>query len=638
MRASRFARWAAAAAFLGATFPLSALPREDEPRVVFADNVSPLTAVARDAGPADPDLPMRRMILVLARRPGADAELEALLEAQHDPASPSYHLWLTPEEFGARFGVADAELDRVVSWLQENGFTIDEIARGRGWIDFTGTAGQVERAFDAPIHDFAIDGRIRHANVADPSVPARLGEAVAGIASLHDFPKRSYRVAPDRPMGDAFGEPRFPDYVDGFGAHCLGPADFARIYDLEPLYAQGIDGTGEKIAIVGRVQIDIADVRAFRARFGLPARDPRILVNGPDPGFWDKGEEQEADLDVEWAGGVAPGAEVTLVVSQSTEATDGVDLSAQYAVDRNVAPVMSTSFGECESDMGAGNVAFYDHLWAQAAAQGITSFVSSGDTGFAGCNGGHDEATGAGVNGVASSEHAVAVGGTQFDDAGQSALYWTAKPDAVTGLSAVSYIPEKGWNESSTVPGGHGLWSSGGGASAVYPKPSWQAGPGVPADGKRDLPDVALAAATHDGYFVFQSDNGGAATVGGTSAASPAMAGIMALIVQKTGRRQGNANRGFYPLAAAQAASSGAAVFHDVVTGNNDVRNLPGADCGPGYDLVTGLGSVDAFALASAWPDLPPETGPPSDPGRGRIAPVTGPAAPPVVRPPDGGR
>ncbi|HET9793700.1 MAG TPA: S53 family peptidase [Thermoanaerobaculia bacterium] len=611
---------AAALPALLLALPAAALPREDEPRVAFSGNVHPAIGEARDAGPVDPAFPMRRMILVLGRRAGAEAQIGALLAAQHDPASPLYHRWLTPEEFGERFGIGDDELGRVLGWLQENGFAIDEVAKGRGWIDFTGTAAQVENAFGTPIHEFTSGGAIRHANVADPSVPARLSPAIVGIASLHDFPKRSYRAA-------GAGS---PEYSNG-GTHCLAPADFARIYDLEPLYAQGIDGTGQKIAIVGRVQIDVADVRNFRSRFGLPVRDPLVLVNGPDPGFWDKGEEQEADLDVQWAGGVAPGAQVTLVVSQSTDATDGVDLSAQYIVEHNLAAVMSTSFGECESDMGTTNLTFYQHLWTQAAVQGITSFVSSGDTGFAGCDGGQDlKPTGAAVNGVASSDHVVAVGGTQFDEGGQTTLYWTDKPDAATGLSAVSYIPEKGWNESQAA-GGHGLWASGGGASAFRAKPSWQAGPGVPADGKRDLPDVSLAAATHDGYFVFQGDNGGGATIGGTSAASPAMAGIMALIVQKAGARQGNANRGFYPLASAQSAGSGPAVFHDVVSGDSDLVGLAGGKCGPGFDLVTGLGSVDAFALANAWESLPRETIPP--PGPRRIAPVTQPAPRPVDRP-----
>jgi len=645
MHFSRILRWPVLLLAGAAALPAAALPREDDARVTWRGNVPPMIAAAQDAGPSDPDLPMDRMILVLARRPGAEAELEALLEAQHDPSSPLFHRWLSPDEFGARFGPSDADLGRIVDWLQQSGFSVDEIGRGRGWIDFSGTAAQVDRVFAAPIHDFTLAGEVHHANVSDPSVPARLAPFVTGIASLHDFPKRSYRVAPESRAGDfppATGagtrapESPSPDYFT-FGEHCLAPADFARIYGLEPLYAAGIDGAGQKIGIVGRSQIVLSDIREFRRRFGLPPKDPVVVVNGPDPGLWRVDEEQEAVLDVEWAGGVAPAATVTLVVSKSTLATDGVDLSAQYIVDHNLAAVMSTSFGACESDMGSANLAFYKNVWQQAAVQGITSFVSSGDTGYAGCDrGGSATAIGAGaVNGVASTAYDVAVGGTQLDDA-ETSLYWAAAPDSVSGLSALSYIPEWGWNESgAVVPGGHGLWSSAGGPSAVYAKPSWQAGPGVPADGKRDVPDVSLSAATHDGYFVFQADSGGGSTIGGTSASSPAMAGIMALIVQKKGGRQGNANRAFYPLAAAQAAGSGPDVFHDVIAGDNDVPGLAGFACASGYDLVTGVGSVDAAAIAGAWPNLPAETRPPVS--RGRVAPISAPAAPPVVRSPGGG-
>jgi len=444
---------------------------------------------------------------------------------------------------------------------------------------------------------------------------------VAGIVSLHDFRRQSERVA---------SESRAPDITSVVGTHTLGPADFARIYDLEPLYQQGIDGRGQRIGIVGRVEINPADVAAFRSKFGLPAGNPTIVVNGPDPGFWDKGEEQEAALDVEWSGAVAPEASVTFVVSKSTATTDGVDLSAQYIVDHDLADVMSTSFGACETDLGAAGLAFYATVWGQAAAEGITSFVSSGDSGFAGCDSPDDTvASGSGVSGLCSTYDDVCVGGTLFDDRTQPDLYWTKTSDALTGLSAISYIPETGWNESGVVPFGRRLLATGGGPSEVRSKAWWQRGPGVPADGKRDVPDVSLAAAIHDGYFVYQSDNGGNATIGGTSASSPAMAGIMALVVQKTGERQGNANPAFYALSAAQAAG-GAAVFHDVTSGSNDVPGLVGFSCGPGYDLVTGVGSIDAFALAAHWETVSPPSG--GTPRPTSVTPVGSPAVIPVGR------
>jgi subtilase family serine protease len=468
-----------------------------------------------------------------------------------------------------------------------------------------------------------VAGERHRANSADPSVPRRLGASVAGIVSLNDFRRRSHHLS---------AESVDPEFTDITHRNILAPADFARIYDLEPLYHQGIDGTGRRIAIVGRVQIDLADVRKFRSLFGLPPADPTIVVNGPDPGFWDKSEEQEADLDVQWSGGVAPGAAVTFVVSQSTATTDGVDLSAQYIVDHDLADVMSTSFGACESDMGAGGVAFYASVWGQAAAEGITSFVSSGDSGFAGCDLGSDNmATGGGVSGLCAPLDDVCVGGTLFDDKATPSLYWNAAADPVTGLSVLSYIPEIGWNESGAVPFGGHLWASGGGPSSVQPRPWWQKGPGVPSGRKRIVPDVSLSAAIHDGYYVIQSDKGGSAVIGGTSAASPAMAGIMALIVQKTGERQGNANPALYAVATAGRAVD-PPPFHDILSGSNDVPGQTGFPCGAGYDPVTGLGSVDASVLASRWESVAPPSGAGTRP---RINAV-GNGAPAVVGP--GGR
>ena len=331
---------------------------------------------------------------------------------------------------------------------------------------------------------------------------------------------------------------------------------------------------------------------------GLPVNTPLVIVNGTDPGDLGPGEDGEADLDVEWSGAVAKNALIKFVVSKSTSSTDGVDLSAQYIVNNNIAPVMSTSFGSCESKVGQTERSFFNNLWQQAAAQGITSFVASGDAGAAGCNNPGDETIGSGtaVSGLASTPFNVAVGGTQFHEGLD--IYWNAN-NSTWFASAIGYIPETAWNESGSVSGGSGLWSTGGGASLFYSKPSWQVCPGVPADGSRDLPDVSLSAAGHDGYLV--QSQGALLMAGGTSAASPAFAGLMALVVQKTGQRQGNANVRFYQLASAQYGSGGSATFHDVLSGNNSVPGVTGYSCAAGYDLATGLGSVDATALVNNW-------------------------------------
>jgi pseudomonalisin len=577
---------------------------DDGDRVLLRGNVSPLARPELEIGRSDPNLPMARMILQLEPRPGAKAEIEQLMRDQQDPASPQYHRWLTPEEFGARFGLADADLHRVIGWLAAQGFTVEEVARGRGWINFSGVASQVERAFATEMHDYRVAGTLRHANSIEPSIPRGLAGLVGGVVSLHSFPWPAH-LHPVRPASGMS-----PLFNEGNGSHDLAPADFATIYDLKSAYGSGNTGSGQTIAVVAQTDILLSDVRTFRSTFGLPANDPVFVHNGSDPGILTN-DESESDLDTEWAGAVAPGATVKLVISASTNTSAGVVLSAQYIVDQNLAPIMTTSYGLCETLLGAAGLVFYDSLLAQGAAQGITSFAAAGDSGASDC----DDPTSARGSGRAvdtpcSSPNNTCAGGTQFNDTANPGAYWSASNDPVTLGSALSYIPELAWNESGNVPGGSGLFSTGGGASGFFAKPSWQSAPGVLADGQRDVPDVSVSSAAHDGYMVEQE---GQLLLGfsGTSAAAPSLAGLMALVVQRAGSRQGNANPGFYQLAASQYGGFGPTVFHDVTTGNNSVPGVTGYTCGPGYDQVTGVGSVDGALLLANWPGvLPPDTSP----------------------------
>jgi pseudomonalisin len=601
--------WAAAAgAALGEDAAAPAVGKpvlaqiDDGDRVVLRGNVPPKARPELEIARTDPNLPMQRMILQLEPRPGAKAEIEQLLLDQQDPASALYHRWLTPAEFGARFGLADADLELVTRWLTAAGFTVEEVAKGRGWINFSGVAFQVEQAFATEMHDYRVDGTIRHANSIDPSIPRSLARLVGGVVSLHSFPR------PARHSGIHPVSGLRPRSNQG-GSHYLVPADFATIYDLDSAYRSGNNGSGQSIAIVARTDIKLSDVRTFRSTFGLPVNDPVFVHNGPDPGIV-SGEEGESDLDTQWAGAVAPGATIKLVISASTNTSDGVLLSAQYIVDQNLAPVASSSYGLCESQMGASEIFFYDNLLSQGAAQGITSLAVAGDAGASDCSA-PNSSTGTvrDVDNPCSSPHNTCVGGTQFDDTANPAAYWAATNDPITMGSALSYIPEMAWNESGNVAGGSGLWSTGGGASSFFPKPSWQVAPGVPADGHRDVPDVALSAAAHDGYLGFLE--GVPEIFSGTSVAAPSFAGLMAMVVQRTASRQGNANPALYRLAAAQYGGSGAAVFHDITIGNNSVPGVTGYSCGTGYDQVTGLGSVDGAVLLESWPgSIPPDTSP----------------------------
>ena len=561
-----------------------AVVREDY--LELAGNVPPALALARQLGPADAQGPMDNMILALKLSPEAELNLARRLAGLQDSASPTFHQWLTPEQFGAEFGPGAQAMDRVTGWLQDSGFQLGEVAAGRLSVTFSGTVGQVERAFRTSIRMFDLNGRRRQGNIRNPSIPRGLADVVEGVVSLHNVPlvamNRGFirTVLPPKP-----------------GTHDLTPGDFAAIYNLKPLYQEGLDGSGVDIAIVGRTHIPLADIATFRKTFGLPARNPEIIVNGADPGDLGMDENGEADLDVEWSGAAAPGAAIRFVASASTASTDGADLSARFIVDHNLAPVMSTSFGQCETQMGAAQRAFYRNLWVQAAVQGISSMVSSGDSGPAGCDGGEeDTGSGPAVSGLASTPFNVAVGGTQFNEG--SGRYWRNRKDPDQS-SAIGYIPEQAWNESGSA-GGSGLWASGGGPSGSYARPCWQIAKGVPAGANRCLPDLALAASGgHDGYVV--QTGGARATVGGTSCSSPAFAGIMALVVQKTGERQGNPCPTLYNLGNAQYQGKGPVVFHDITDGNNSVPGTKGYSCTVGYDMATGLGSVDARALVTAW-------------------------------------
>ena len=552
----------------------------------------PLARQEYDNGPVSPDLRMERMVLVLQPDAEQRRALEDLLAEQQDPDSAEYHRWLTPEAFGARFGISDNDMVRVVTWLEGHGFEVEPGTPDRRSIVFSGTAAQVTSAFHTAIDAYNVNGRRYYANAGAPSIPEAMAEVVEGVVSLHNFPLRPLHSA-----AVSIATPS-PLYTSSSTTHYTSPGDFATIYDVGPLYAGSINGTGQTIAVIGRCNINVSDVQSFRAQMGLPVNNPTVILNGANPGIISQDDEVEADLDVEWSGAVAPNAAIKFVISPSTS-TDGVVLSAQYIVSNNLAPVVTFSFGSCEEGNGASGNAFWNSLWQQAAAQGMTVMVAAGDAGAAGCNSGSDSIVtyGQNVNALCSPPYSTCVGGTQFNDTSNPSFYWSASSSA-TWESALSYIPETAWNESGTVAGGSELWSGGGGPSMVYKKPSWQAAPGVPADGWRDVPDVSLTAASHDAYVICM--NGGYYVVGGTSAAAPSFAGLMALTAQKTGSRLGNANPSFYALATKQA-NGGAAIFHDVTMGNNSVPGLTGYSAGVGYDMATGLGSVDAAMLVNNW-------------------------------------
>ncbi len=647
-------------------------------------NVHPLARPEFDQGVVGDATPMKRMMLVLQRGPEQQAALSKFMDEQLSKDSPNFHNWLTPEQFGKQFGPADADIQTVTDWLAHQGFQQIKVGAGRTAIEFSGNVAQVRNAFHTEIHQFNVNGESRQANLSDPQIPAALTPAVAGIVSLHNFPRKSMKHIVGAFTRTADGR-IVPQFTTSGGHYVVGPADFAKIYNIPST----LDGTGQHIAIVADSNINPQDVTDFRNLFSLPVNPPNIIVNGPDPGIsGPTGSEGEADLDVQVSGMVAPKATIDLVVSEGTLTAAGTDLSSFYIIDNNLDPVMSLSFGACEAALGTAGNQFFNGLWEQAAAQGISVFVSAGDPGSAGCDDFNIAAVathGLAVSGFASTPFNVAVGGTDFDDFTTQTTFWNPSTLNAPGTreSALGYIHEIPWNDScaatatsanlSTVCAGTAatniVGGSGGpsginaGAFSGYAKPAWQSGiipNGIAAgDNHRYIPDVSLFAS--DGpqsksfYLLCQADalppgsNPSCASTGpfsffgagGTSASSPAFAGIMALINQNNGR-QGNANPVLYKIAATAGQScnssttpltgSATCSFYDITKGNNSVpcaanspagtspncssttagtngvlvspaaTTTPAWTAATGYDLATGLGSVNVANLATQWP------------------------------------
>ena len=578
-------------------------PIDDRFRSVLQGHLYPLAQPNLDQGRVEPHLILPRVAMVFRRTDAQQASLDAFLQEQQDPSSRNYQLWLTPEEFADRFGPSIADLDQIVSWLQSQGFNIDEVARSRSWIAFSGTAEQVESAFHTEIHHYVVDGALHYAPAKEPSVPSAFGDVVLGLRSLDDFrwrPRLKTRRA------------HFTSSITG--NHFLTPDDIWTIYGIRSLYSTGIDGTGQKIAVMGQTDILISDIRAFRTNAGLPGSDPTVIVvpGSPDPGIVSD-DLSEADLDLEWAGAIAPGAQIIYVNSAG-----GAFDSLLYSIDENIAPVLSISYGSCEATFSLLERNLLVSIGQQANAQGMTIVAPSGDSGATDCDGQYANrqlaTLGLTVDIPASLPYVTAVGGTTFYDVGN---YWSNSNDQTNG-SALSYIPEVPWNDT-LVFRQSGLWAGGGGSSLFFSKPPWQQGSGVPSDGARDVPDIALSASMHVPYLIcsagscvngFRASDSTLFTVSGSSVGAPIFAGIVALINQRMGAPQGNVNPGLYQLAASVPDA-----FHDIATGGNWMPCQTGTtDCqrggfvgymsGRGYDLATGLGSVDAFKIVNAWASL----------------------------------
>ena len=593
--------------------------------LVALPNHHPLWASKQNAaGPLPSGLTVEGLTLVLARSTEQEEKLQEFLAEQQEPASPNYHHWLTPAEMGERFGLSEHDIATLSLWLQSQGLQVNWVSPSRTFIGFGGTAGALGHAFHTELGAYQAHGAQRVSPSSDPMVPRALAaaiKAVHGLYTVEDQPLHSLRLM----------QSISPDLSTGSGDHFLTPGDFATIYG-------GGSTSGVTIGIVGRARTDFSDFENFRQQTETNFPNPTEVVptafGGADPGpaytappttNASLDDQSEATLDVMRAGSVAGNAQILLVVA--TAASGGVEADAQYLVETTPTPasIMSISFGACEASAGAAGVAFWDTLFQQAAAEGISVLVSSGDSGASGC----DQAftappaspPGNSPNYICSSSYATCVGGTEFNDSSNPSQYWSENSSRNLA-SALSYIPEGGWNEPLNSSGGAQVAASGGGVSRVIATPAWQTGSGVPAARSgRYTPDIAFSASSHDGYFGCFAAGGGNCTTAadgsfsfavfaGTSAAAPSMAGIAALLDGQTQATQGNLNPQLY-----QMAATAPTVFHDVTVASSGVsscdvatpslcnNSIPGSNglsggqpgylVTAGYDQMTGLGSLN---------------------------------------------
>ena len=615
--------------------PARITQRIDDSKVVaLKGSTLAVVRVASDRGKVADSLALERLQLVLSRSPQQESALRMLLNQQQDKTSPNYHKWLTPEQFGQKFGLAESDVQAVANWLEAQGFRVTNITRGRTAIEFSGDAGTVSKTFHTEIHNYFVNGQAHIANAGDLQIPSALSRVVAGIASLHNFfPKPQYlRKETSASIVHKDGTP-IRSITLSDGSHALGPDDYATIYNIQPLYAANVTGAGRTIAVLGVTDIVDTDVSDFDAVFGLPGSNYTVVHNGTDPGIVDSGDQFESTLDNEWAGATGRGAQIKFVVSGSTETEFGTDLSAQYVIENNLADVMTVSYGACEAEFNAAGAQFEQDIAEQAAAQGITYMASTGDAGAEGCDSPNFETVANGpitVNLPAATPFNVAVGGTEFNEG--AGTFWNTSNNA-SGGSAMSYIPEDTWNESCAEGAPNcvaaNIAAGSGGVSELYGLPTWQQGIGVPLgpanQAGRGVPDVSLSAAGHDSYFICfegscqSTQDPSVVLVSGTSASTPSFAGIMSLVDQGTSSRQGQADYVLYKLAAGETLSScngssqsglpaSSCIFNDVTVGNNSVPGETGYgnansdyQAGVGWDAASGLGSVNVNNLVTQW-------------------------------------
>src|SRR5215813_5579245 len=597
-------------------------------RAVISESHPPMARTENEAGRVPATARLRGISLSLSRTAAQQADLEIFIATQQDPNTNLYHKWLTPDQFAARFGATDADITKLKTWLQQQGFSIEGVSRSKTSITFSGTIIQVETAFGTELHYYKIDGVTYFAPSKDISVPAAISPVVEAVKNLSSFrPRPHVKLKPPKVAT------RTNFTSSQSGSHFLTPNDVATIYDITPAYTAGYTGAGQSIAVVGQSSVLLSDIEKFQGAAGLTTKDPAlVLVPNSGTATIVSGDEAESDLDLEYSGGIATGATIYFVYVGNNTNYSVLD-ALNYAVQTRIAPIITISYGVCETELSSTDYSSLTGILAQAASQGQSVISASGDSGSTDCYGisglttAQQEALA--VDFPASSQYVTGMGGSEFpsaDVASSNTTYWAGANGSDVIGSALSYIPAQVWNDDSSA---NGISSGGGGISTLTNRPAWQGGvTGIPSGSFRLVPDLSLYSSQgNDDCHNYSSDppngiNGNCSNgfryanntyltiAGGTSFAAPIFAGMLAIINQKLNSTgQGVVNSELYRLAGNSA--SYASAFHDITSGGNQCNAGPsycssaGASeyaAGAGYDQASGLGSVDFYNLLTAWP------------------------------------
>ncbi len=433
----------------------------DENQLISVGGTRREANAKNDRGRVEDSFPMEHMLLQLKRAPNLEREFDQYIDSLTDKRSPNFHHWIMAAEQGEKYSLAQQDIDSITGFLRSHGFTIDSVYPNRMVIEFSGTAGEIREAFHTEIHYLEVRGEQHFANMSDPQIPRALAPAVVGVVSMHNFKPQQMRVPRVR-----------SDYTfSGCGGHCysLVPADFQTIYNLNPLYQDGINGKGQTITVVEDSDTytpsgGTNDVIFYRNTFlskwsgTVTTVHPAGSAACTDPGTNEA--DGEADLDAEVASAIAPNAAIEVAACADTTTFGGL-LAIENLVNSATPPaIISQSYGVCEAaNFLPSNAAFYT-AFQTAAAAGTSVFVSAGDAGGAACapefhyGGSHYAYSGIGVTGWGETPYNVAVGGTDFEDAYNAkevgtpvSTYWSSTNTATDG-SAKSYIPEIPWNDS----------------------------------------------------------------------------------------------------------------------------------------------------------------------------------------------